>query len=66
MYTIVRYFKNFGGEKMVTFLVSGVLSAIISIIMGIIILIFPKILNYAVGLYLLMIGILFFAAQYGI
>lgn len=51
---------------MVTFLVSGVLSAVFSIIMGLIILIFPKILNYAVGFYLIIIGILFFIAQYGI
>ncbi len=38
--------------------VPGVLTPIISLIFGVVILIFPKILNYAIGIYLLLIGII--------
>lgn len=38
--------------------ISLTISAVLSIIVGIIVLVFPKILNYAIGIYLLLIGIL--------
>lgn len=42
--------------------ISGIVGAIISIIFGFIILAFPKIINYALGFYLIIIGILYFLA----
>ena len=38
--------------------VPGGLAPILSVIFGVIILIFPKILNYAIGIYLILIGII--------
>ena len=51
---------------MVNFAITGILSAIFSIVVGLIILIFPKSINYAIGFYLILMGILFFLSKLGI
>jgi uncharacterized membrane protein HdeD (DUF308 family) len=38
--------------------ISGLLIGIISVIFGIIVMIFPKILNYLIGIYLIIFGII--------
>lgn len=45
-------------------LISITLSAIVSIILGILILVFPKLLRWGVGLYLLITGLLMLVSQY--
>jgi hypothetical protein len=48
----------------VTFPVLGLWMAIASIIFGIIIMIFPKILNYLIGIYLIIVGIMALIAYF--
>ena len=40
----------------------GIVAAIVAIVFGIIILIFPKVLAYLIGAYLIFIGIMFFVS----
>lgn len=42
----------------------ALLSGVLAIIVGILILIWPKILNYAIGIYLILIGLLQLFGQY--
>jgi uncharacterized membrane protein HdeD (DUF308 family) len=44
--------------------ISGLVAAIISIVFGIIILIKPAILAYLIGIYLIIIGIIYFVQTY--
>ena len=47
-----------------SFAISGVVAAIIAIVFGIVILKWPKSINYLVGIYLIVIGVLFFVQGY--
>ena len=40
--------------------IAGVIAAIIAIVFGIVILVKPKVLAYLIGIYLIIIGIIFF------
>jgi len=51
---------------MVVLAASQTLIALLSIIAGIVVLVFPKILNYAIGAYLIIIGVLYFLWQLGL
>jgi hypothetical protein len=48
----------------VTFPALGLWMAIASIIFGVIVMIFPKILNYLIGIYLIIIGIMALIAYF--
>ena len=47
-----------------SFAISGVVAAIVAIVFGIVILKWPKSINYLVGIYLIVIGVLFFVQRY--
>jgi uncharacterized membrane protein HdeD (DUF308 family) len=38
--------------------ISGLLIGIITVVFGVIVMIFPKILNYLIGIYLIVIGVI--------
>jgi hypothetical protein len=45
-------------------LISLTVSAVLAIILGLLVLVFPKLLRYAIGLWLILSGILQLVAQY--
>ena len=47
-----------------SFAISGVVTAIVAIVFGIVILKWPKSIAYLVGIYLIVIGVLFFVQHY--
>ena len=47
-----------------SFAISGIVAAIIAIVFGIVILKWPKSIAYLVGIYLIVIGVLFFVQSY--
>jgi hypothetical protein len=47
--------NSFGGHMLIT---TAHLSPILSVLFGILILMFPKILNYLVGIYLILVGLI--------
>jgi uncharacterized membrane protein len=47
-----------------SFAISGVVAAIVAIVFGIVILKWPKSIAYLVGIYLIVIGVLFFVQHY--
>jgi uncharacterized membrane protein HdeD (DUF308 family) len=49
----------------VTFPVLGLWMGIASLIFGVIVMVFPKILNYLVGIYLIIIGIMALIGYFG-
>jgi uncharacterized membrane protein HdeD (DUF308 family) len=49
----------------VTFPTLGLWMAIASIIFGVIVMVFPKILNYLIGIYLIIVGIMALIAYFG-
>ena len=47
-----------------SFAISGIVAAIIAIVFGIVILKWPKSITYLVGVYLIVIGVLFLVQRY--
>ena len=43
---------------------TGLVAAIIAIVFGIIILVWPRVLAYLIGIYLIIIGVLFFVQRF--
>jgi len=55
----IKYFKKEGLDQMtITVPMLGLWMGIASLVFGVIVMIFPKILNYLVGIYLIIIGVL--------
>ena len=49
-----------------TFALSGLIPAIIAIVFGIIVMVKPQVLAYLIGIYLIIIGVLYFLNHYSI
>ncbi len=49
----------------ITFPALGLLMGIASLVFGVIVMMFPKILNYLIGIYLIIVGIMALIAYFG-